>query len=143
MTHLFKKTTKEFQELLQQILLRMLNSKSESYQRTFREQFGLSLQKEHVVCFTGVNDIVVQPLAKGRHLFCQASSHFVQLFHICSQEHTVKQSISGARRLLFLHIAHEETKTVSGQRQTDRLARVSGVTLAISHTHKHTSIQTN
>lgn len=69
----FKKTTKEFQELLQQILLRILNSKSESYQRTFSEQFGLSLQKEHVVCFTGVNDIVVHPLAKGRHLFCQAS----------------------------------------------------------------------
>lgn len=44
-------------------------AKSDSYQRTFREQLYLSLQKEHVVCLTAVIAMVVRPPAKGRHMF--------------------------------------------------------------------------
>lgn len=90
-------------------------------------QFGISHQLEHPFSYASVNDTLVQPQAKGGHLSCEVSQHQVQ--HLL---HKIMQT--RVRCLLFLHIARKQTKTISGQRQTDWLARAPGVFLAPTHT---------
>lgn len=140
MTHLWKKEKEkeEFQKFLQHVLIRTQNSKCESYQVKCKKQFGLSHQTEHLVSHTSINDTVVQPQAEGRRLFCQVSQHWGQLFHICSREHKIKQTLGRARCLLFHHVTRKETKTIGGQRQAGWLARAPGV----SRAHTHTKTQT-
>jgi len=83
----------------------------------------------------------VSPQAKGGHLFFQVSKHKVQLLHICSWAHRPKQTLLRVGYLLFLHLTHTEMKAVSGQRQTDWLTRVRGVSYSYTHTHTHAVTQ--
>ncbi len=78
-----------------------------------------------------------QPQAKGEHLFFQVSQQYVSWCncftfapkHTNQNKHSLEQDASS------LYTSHKESKTVSGQRQTDWLARVPGVSLPLSHTH--------